>query len=146
MIKEIIIGIIISVLIILYVNGLNILPFIFIGVALYFLNYLLKDNKLIKNTNNTNKVILDTNFSEIGGQESAKNELKEALDFLNNTNKIKKLGIRPLKGILLEGPPGTGKTLMAKAAAKYTDSTFTGVSGSEFIEMYAGVGAKRIRE
>src|SRR5690606_2288911 len=59
---------------------------------------------------------------------------------------IKKMGIRPLKGILLTGPPGTGKTLLAKAAAHYTNSVFTSASGSEFVEMYVGVGAGRIRD
>ncbi|QQE81264.1 AAA family ATPase [Alicyclobacillus sp. SO9] len=85
-------------------------------------------------------------FAEIGGQEHAKRELQEALDFLRHREKIKSLGIRPLKGILLTGPPGTGKTLMAKAAATYTDSVFMSASGSEFVEMYVGVGAQRIRD
>lgn len=85
-------------------------------------------------------------FDEIGGQERAKQELTEALDFLVNQEQIAKFGIRPLKGILLTGPPGTGKTLLAKAAAHYTDSVFVAASGSEFVEMYVGVGASRIRE
>lgn len=85
-------------------------------------------------------------FKEIGGQESAKQELREALDFLIRHEEIQKFGIRPLKGILLTGPPGTGKTLMAKAAAHYTDSVFVAASGSEFVEMYVGVGAGRIRD
>lgn len=85
-------------------------------------------------------------FEEIGGQESAKQELREALDFLIRHEEIQKFGIRPLKGILLTGPPGTGKTLMAKAAAHYTDSVFVAASGSEFVEMYVGVGAGRIRD
>lgn len=55
------------------------------------------------------------------------------------------MGIRPLKGIMLSGPPGTGKTLLAKAAANYTDSAFIATSGSEFVEVYAGVGAQRVR-
>lgn len=59
---------------------------------------------------------------------------------------ISKFGIRPLKGILLTGPPGTGKTLMARAAAHYTNSVFVAASGSEFVEMYVGVGAGRIRD
>ncbi len=84
-------------------------------------------------------------FDQIGGQETAKSELKEALDFVNDREKIKTLGIRPLKGILLNGPPGTGKTLLAKAAANYTGSVFLAASGAEFIEMYVGVGAQRIR-
>lgn len=85
-------------------------------------------------------------FEEIGGQDSAKQELREALDFLIRHEEISKFGIRPLKGILLTGPPGTGKTLMAKAAAHYTNSVFVAASGSEFVEMYVGVGAGRIRD
>lgn len=85
-------------------------------------------------------------FDQIGGQERAKQELVEALDFLVHQDKIAKLGIRPLKGILLAGPPGTGKTLLAKAAAQYTDSIYLAASGSEFVEMYVGVGAGRVRD
>jgi len=85
-------------------------------------------------------------FEEIGGQERAKQELIEALDFLVRDEQIAKFGIRPLKGILLTGPPGTGKTLLAKAAAHYTDSIYVAASGSEFVEMYVGVGASRIRD
>jgi vesicle-fusing ATPase len=87
----------------------------------------------------------DATFDDIGGQESAIKELKEALDFIRSFEQMKKLGIRALKGILLTGPPGTGKTLLAKAAATYTDAVFMATSGSEFIEMYAGVGAQRVR-
>lgn len=68
------------------------------------------------------------------------------MDFIKNNQLIKSLGIRPLKGILLTGPPGTGKTLLAKAAASYTDAIFVAASGSEFVEMYAGVGARRVRK
>ncbi|THF78419.1 AAA family ATPase [Cohnella fermenti] len=85
-------------------------------------------------------------FDDIGGQEQAKRELTEALDFLVKQDQITKLGIRPLKGILLTGPPGTGKTLLAKAAARHTHSAFIAASGSEFVEMYVGVGAGRIRD
>ncbi|MBE3574658.1 MAG: AAA family ATPase, partial [Firmicutes bacterium] len=85
-------------------------------------------------------------FSDIGGQESAKRELLEALEFMRDVEKARKLGIRPLRGILLTGPPGTGKTLMAKAAANYTGSVFVAASGSEFVEVYAGVGAQRVRQ
>ncbi|MBA4602604.1 AAA family ATPase [Thermoactinomyces mirandus] len=95
--------------------------------------------------NQKNKYIPSVNFDEIGGQYRAKNELKEALDFLLQREKIARYGIRPVKGILLTGPPGTGKTLMAKASAHYTDAIFVSASGSEFVEMYVGVGAKRIR-
>lgn len=85
-------------------------------------------------------------FSDVGGQETAKRELVEALDFIRHEEQVRRLGIRPLKGILLSGPPGTGKTLLAKAAANYTGSEFIAASGSEFVEMYAGVGAQRVRQ
>ncbi|NLA06443.1 MAG: AAA family ATPase [Firmicutes bacterium] len=85
-------------------------------------------------------------FDDIGGQEVAKRELLEALEFIVDSERSRKLGIRPLRGILLTGPPGTGKTLLAKAAANHTKSVFVASSGSEFIEMYAGVGAQRVRQ
>lgn len=85
-------------------------------------------------------------FNQIGGQEPAKKELLEALDFVLKPRQLQAMGIRPLKGIMLVGPPGTGKTLLAKAAASYTRSAFISVAGSEFIEMYAGVGAQRVRQ
>lgn len=85
-------------------------------------------------------------FEDIGGQETAKREFVEALDFVKNIERVRRFGIRPLKGILLSGPPGTGKTLLAKAAAGYTGSAFVAASGSEFVEMYAGVGAQRVRQ
>ena len=85
-------------------------------------------------------------FEDIGGQEVAKNELREALEFIRNVEGMRALGIRPLKGILLNGPPGTGKTLLARAAARFTDSVFVTASGSEFVEMYVGVGAQRVRQ
>jgi len=85
-------------------------------------------------------------FNDIGGQDMAKREFLEALSFLKESVKTSKLGIRPLKGVLLTGPPGTGKTLMAKAAANYTNSVFLAASGSQFVQMYAGVGANRVRQ
>ncbi|HHY10146.1 MAG TPA: AAA family ATPase [Firmicutes bacterium] len=85
-------------------------------------------------------------FADIGGLEMAKREFVEALTFLKETENTARLGIRPIKGILLAGPPGTGKTLMAKAAANYTGSAFVTASGSQFVQMYAGVGASRVRQ
>ncbi len=92
------------------------------------------------------ETVPNTSFEHIGGVQRVKQELKEALDFLVHRDKIATYGIRPIKGILLYGPPGTGKTMMAKAAAHYTDSVFVSTSGSQFVEMYVGVGAQRIRE
>jgi len=85
-------------------------------------------------------------FDDIGGQETAKRELQEALQFLCNREHSRHLGIRPLRGILLAGPPGTGKTLLARAAASFTHSAFISAAGSEFVEVYAGVGAQRVRD
>lgn len=85
-------------------------------------------------------------FDDVGGHQHAKQELIEALDFLKRPEAAARLGIRPLKGILFTGPPGTGKTMLAKAAANHSDAAFFSASGSEFVEMYAGVGAQRVRQ
>src|SRR6478752_2358523 len=98
------------------------------------------------NAQNQRNLIPTTRFSDIGGQNRAKQELMEALDFLIQQEKMQEYGIHPIKGILLTGPPGTGKTLMAKAAAHYSDAVFISASGSEFVEMYVGVGANRVRQ
>ena len=152
MVKEIGIGLGLATVIFLGVQGINVLPVLFFaGMAYVLLNMIeaksggggLADKlKSKKSYTSVPKVT----FDDIGGQESAKKELMEALDFVKDASKVKDLGIRPLKGILLSGPPGTGKTLMAKAAAHLTGSVFLSASGSEFIEMYAGVGAKRVRQ
>lgn len=146
--KEIIIGIVIAVIAFLVWQGVNILPFIFfaalIGSILYFNNMRVGGKSFATPRKDTKTGLV--RLEDIGGQEVAKNELRESLEFIRNAESIKKLGIRPLKGILLTGPPGTGKTLLAKGAAHYTDSVFIGASGSEFVEMYVGVGAQRIRQ
>ncbi len=85
-------------------------------------------------------------FCDIGGQDRAIEELRECLDLAIGDQRASLLGIRPLRGLLLVGPPGTGKTMMARAAAGHTGSCFVATSGSEFVEMYAGVGAQRVRE
>jgi vesicle-fusing ATPase len=85
-------------------------------------------------------------FNDIGGLTPAKRELREALDFVTTREQVAALGIRPLRGVLLSGPPGTGKTMLAKAAASYTDAVFLATSGGEFVEIYAGVGAMRVRQ
>lgn len=148
MVKELGIGLVIGILIILAIQGFNILPLIFIGFLGFFMWQMLTQGGVTGATTDNDsgeKKIPLIQFDEIGGQESAKKELMEALDFVKDVKRIKHMGIRAIKGILLSGPPGTGKTLLAKAAARYTDSIFKAASGSEFIEMYAGLGAKRVR-
>jgi len=87
----------------------------------------------------------DISFKDVAGLEEIKEELQETIDFINNSMKYKKMGAKIPKGILFYGPPGTGKTLLAKAVAGETNSTFLYASGSEFVEKYVGVGAKRVR-
>ncbi|WP_248925477.1 AAA family ATPase [Paenibacillus hamazuiensis] len=148
--KEILIGTIPVVLLFLLFIGVNIIPVIFMTVLLASLFYMtrMRGGNMGMGGERRGKVRTPAflTFDEIGGQDRAKKELREALDFLIRYEEIQKLGIRPLKGILLTGPPGTGKTLMAKAAAHYTNSVFMAASGSEFVEMYVGVGASRIRD
>lgn len=85
-------------------------------------------------------------FSDIGGNEAAKDALLEVADFINDPIKYQRLGIRLPRGILLYGPPGTGKTLMAKALACECQVPFSYASGADFVELYAGVGPKRVRD
>lgn len=85
-------------------------------------------------------------FSEIAGMTEEKEELTYAIESMKNTERLKLLGARPVKGILLEGPPGVGKTLLAKAVAGEAGMKFLSYAGSDFVEMYVGVGAKRVRE
>ncbi len=125
--------------------GYNVAPIFLLGALLFFVagGYLTPGGggKVSVNRGPTRPA----SFESIGGQAAAIGELKEGLEFLVQRDKIRSLGIRTLRGILLSGPPGTGKTLLARAAAGYTNSAFHSVSGSEFIEMYAGVGAQRVR-
>ncbi|MNB81830.1 ATP-dependent zinc metalloprotease FtsH 2 [compost metagenome] len=149
--KEIIIGFVPVLLIFLAFLGLNIVPVIIAAVmvgGLLFITHMRGGIAVNAGAEKKRKKAgpAKLTFEEIGGQDNAKQELREALDFLIRHEEISKFGIRPLKGILLTGPPGTGKTLMAKAAAHYTNSVFVAASGSEFVEMYVGVGAGRIRD
>ena len=84
-------------------------------------------------------------FKDIAGLEEAKEEIKEIVDFLKNPKKFLKIGARIPRGVLLIGAPGTGKTLMARAVANEADVPFFSISGSEFIELFVGVGASRVR-
>lgn len=85
-------------------------------------------------------------FSDVAGVEEAKEELKEVVEFLREPQKFIQLGARIPKGVLLVGPPGTGKTLMAKAVSGEAGVPFFSISGSEFVEMFVGVGASRVRD
>jgi cell division protease FtsH len=88
----------------------------------------------------------DVKFSDVAGNDEAKEEVIEIVDFLKNPEKYIELGAKIPKGVLLVGPPGTGKTLLAKAVAGEADVPFFAVSGSSFIEMFVGVGAARVRD
>lgn len=96
------------------------------------------------------KMLLDskvkTTFKDVAGIDEEKKELEEIVDFLKNGDKYIKLGARIPKGVLLVGPPGTGKTLMAKAVAGEAGVPFFSISGSDFVEMFVGVGASRVRD
>ncbi len=148
--KEIGIGLAIAVVGFLALQGVNVLPLVLVAALVAFLARTGAlpglDRRFLTLVGGNQAGIPNVTFDDVGGQSSAKKELLEALDFLTRHEQVRELGIRPLKGILLTGPPGTGKTLLAKAAANYTNSVFLAASGSEFIEVYAGVGAQRVRE
>ena len=88
----------------------------------------------------------DVTFDDVAGQEEEKQELIEIVDFLKNPKKYQEVGARIPKGVLLSGPPGTGKTLLARACAGEANVPFYSISGSDFVEMFVGVGASRVRD
>ncbi len=85
-------------------------------------------------------------FKDVAGTDEAKEELQEIIEFLKDPQKFQKLGGRIPKGVLLVGPPGTGKTLLARAIAGEANVPFFSISGSDFVEMFVGVGASRVRD
>jgi cell division protease FtsH len=87
-----------------------------------------------------------TTFDDVAGADEEKEELNEIVEFLKNPQKFNEIGARIPKGVLLVGPPGTGKTLLARAVAGEADVPFFSISGSDFVEMYVGVGASRVRD
>jgi cell division protease FtsH len=89
---------------------------------------------------------IETTFADVAGVDEAKRELQEVVDFLKDPQSYGRLGARVPKGILLVGPPGTGKTLLARAVAGEANVAFFSISGSEFVEMFVGVGAARVRD
>ena len=118
--------------------------------AVWFLNRQMAGNRgsmdfgksRAKLSNDTNKVT----FKDVAGLKEEKEEVKELIDFLKNPKKFQKMGARIPKGVMLYGPPGTGKTLLAKAVAGEADVPFYFISGSEFVELFVGVGASRVRD
>lgn len=137
MIKEIGIGAALGLMAFLAYQGVSLMPIVFMAgllAVVYFTSPARQMTRRVAVSQPTQLVTV--RFEDIGGQEPAKKELLEALDFINGQEAVLRMGIRPLKGILLSGPPGTGKTLLAKASATYTGSVFLAASGSEFIEMY----------
>ena len=148
--REFLGGLLIASVFFLMMQGVNILPLLLLGGSFCLLLIMLGGKGLTRRFHVVGEGQSDARgqitFSDIGGQEVAKREFQEALEFIVQQDQATALGIRPLRGILLSGPPGTGKTLLAKAAARYTDAAFLAASGSEFVEMYAGVGAQRVRE
>ncbi len=85
-------------------------------------------------------------FNDVAGADEEKEELKEIVEFLRDPKRFTALGARIPKGVLLVGPPGTGKTLIAKAVAREAGVRFLSISGSDFVELYVGVGASRVRD
>ncbi|MCC7384191.1 MAG: ATP-dependent zinc metalloprotease FtsH [Deltaproteobacteria bacterium] len=128
--------------------GLILAPFIF----LLFMSRRLRDAQggFMTVGKSKAKVAVETDvkttFNDVAGVDEAKDELREVIDFLKNPGRYTKLGGKIPKGILLVGPPGTGKTLLAKAVAGEAGVPFFFISGSEFVEMFVGVGAARVRD
>src|SRR5437899_9764284 len=89
---------------------------------------------------------VEVSWTDVAGLDEAKEELQEVVDFLRNRGRFQRLGARVPRGILLHGPPGTGKTLLAKAVASASGANFYSASAASFVEMFAGLGAARIRK
>jgi cell division protease FtsH len=115
-----------------------------------FLCFFMGIRKLILNQSDRRSDVVKeqvkTKFKEIAGIDEIKGELQEVVNHFKNSDKLKAFGGEVLRGVLMYGPPGTGKTLMAKAVAGETNSHFIAASGSQFVEMYVGVGAQRVRK
>ncbi len=135
----------------------NLLPYILLGALMIFgwifvmrrMNQSMGNDKMmgfgkakIKKPSDKRK----TTFADVAGADEEKQELEEIVEFLKNPQKFNELGARIPKGVLLVGPPGTGKTLLARAVAGEAGVPFFSISGSDFVEMYVGVGASRLRD
>ncbi len=130
---------------------INILPFaLLIGATFFLFNRINGGNKnsmdFGKSRARLNEDGGNVKFTDVAGLTEEKEEVKELIDFLKNPKKFQKLGARIPKGVLLVGPPGTGKTLLAKAVAGEANVPFYFISGSDFVELFVGVGASRVRD
>ena len=133
-----------------------ILPLLFfIGLGQYFARKLTQravgENSMMFGLGKSNaKVYVKSSegikFSDVAGEDEAKENLAEIVDYLHNPGKYREIGARMPKGILLVGPPGTGKTMLAKAVAGESEVPFFSMSGSEFVEMFVGMGASKVRD
>ncbi len=131
--------------------AVNVLPMLLLlGIGFYFVTKQMgTNNKSMDFGRSKAKLNEDSNkvtFKNVAGLTEEKEEVKELIDFLKNPKKFTRLGARIPKGVLLVGPPGTGKTLLAKAVAGEANVPFYYISGSEFVELFVGVGASRVRD
>lgn len=128
----------------------SLLPFVIIAVGFYFMfrANLGGNNKTFEFTKSRAQLSRDktVTFKDVAGCDEEKQELEEIIDFLKNPVKYVEIGARIPKGILLAGPPGTGKTLIARAVAGEASVPFYSISGSDFVEMFVGLGASRVRD
>ena len=131
--------------------AVNILPLLILSVAAYFLFMRLAstNNRSMDFGRSRAKLSEDggkVRFKDVAGLKEEKEEVSEMIDFLKNPKKFQKMGARIPKGVLLVGPPGTGTTLLAKAVAGEANCPFYFISGSDFVELFVGVGASRVRD
>jgi cell division protease FtsH len=124
---------------------------VLVAVWVFFLRRMNPGSQMLNIGKNTATLFDDTDqgtvtFDDVAGLEEAKEEVREVVEFLKNPEKFTRLGGQLPKGVLLVGPPGTGKTLMAKAVAGEAGVPFFSISGSDFVEMFVGVGASRVRD
>ncbi|GAK49327.1 cell division protein FtsH / ATP-dependent zinc-metallo protease [Candidatus Moduliflexus flocculans] len=124
---------------------------LFIGIWIFFMRQMqLGGNKALSFGKSRAKLLTEDHrkvtFKDVAGVDEAREELQEIIEFLKDPQKFQKLGGKIPKGVLLVGPPGTGKTLLARAIAGEADVPFLSISGSDFVEMFVGVGASRVRD
>ena len=134
----------------------SVLPYLIVGVALLFVWFILMNrsgggpNAMSQFTRANARFGVPTGeavtFKDVAGADEEKEELSEIVEFLRDPEKFKQLGAKIPKGVLLVGPPGTGKTLLARAVAGEANVAFLSISGSDFVELYVGVGASRVRD